>query len=402
MAKPARLEAASTSSAHGRGQDGSNVGRAGFNIGFWTENLYFVRRTVYHPVVLTLRDLDRRFSLTPAAIGRQLSHIDVARGRQEAFRLQNPTVLDTLIAIARVQSVESSNAIENVTAPHKRILELVAEKTTPRNRSEAEIAGYRAVLDLIHASAQDIPFRPPIVEQLHRDLYQFTGIRAGRWKNTDNEIAEEHPDGSRTLRFEPLGALETPEAMRELHELFGRARDASHYHDLILVGSYALDFLCIHPFSDGNGRMSRLLTLLLLYQADYEVGRFISLEKLIEDTKESYYDALHASSQGWHQGVHDPWPWLSYFLGTIVAAYRDFEARASALTGGRGSKQRAIEEFVRSTISDEFDVDDVRRAVPGASDVYIREQLRALKKRGVLDQRGRGSNAVWVRLRSHL
>lgn len=351
--------------------------------------------------MMTFRDLDRRFDFTPSTIGRQLSEIDVARGRQEAFQRQNPAVLKSLIEIARIQSVESSNAIENVTAPPKRIAELVADKTTPQNRSEAEIAGYRAVLDGIHANAANIPFRSSIVEQLHRDLYQFTGVRAGRWKRTDNEIAEVRPDGTRVVWFVPLEAHRTPEAMRELHERFERARDASsYYHHLILVGSYTLDFLCIHPFSDGNGRMSRLLTLLLLYQAGYEVGRFMSLEKLIEDSRESYYEALFASSQGWHEGTHDSWPWLSYLLGTLVAAYRTFEARVETVSGGRGSKREAIKGFVRSRISDELTVEDVRRAVPTASDVYIREQLRALKKLGVLDQQGSGPKARWVRVRT--
>jgi len=349
--------------------------------------------------MMTFRDLDRRFALTPSEIGRQLSRIDVARGRQEAFRVQQPRALKRLIEIARIQSVESSNAIENVTAPRKRIEELVAEKTTPQNRSEAEIAGYRTVLDLMHASAAVIPFRPSVVEQLHRDLYQFTGVRrAGRWKSADNEIAEERPDGTRVVRFVPVSAMETPKAMSELHELFARARDTGTYHDLVLVGSYTLDFLCIHPFSDGNGRIGRLLTLLLLYQAGYEVGRFVSLERLIEETKGSYYDSLGASSQGWHEGTHEVWPWLSYFLGTVAAAYSEFESRVDVVSGGRGSKRQAIREFVRSNVSDEFTVADVRRAVPTASDVYIREQLRALKQEGVLVQQGAGPNARWVRL----
>jgi len=307
-----------------------------------------------------------------------------------------------LVEIARVQSVEASNAIENITAPPQRIKELVAEKTTPRNRSEAEIAGYRAVLELIHSSADAIPFRPTIVEQLHRDLYQFTGNRnAGAWKKFDNTVEEELPDGTRRIRFQPVQAWATPDAMIELHRRFNETVDQDAYHRLLLTGAYVLDFLVIHPFSDGNGRMSRLLTLLLLYQSGYEVGRFISIEKLINDTKETYYDALGASTTGWHEGTHDLQPWLSYFLGIIKRAYDLFEERVGALTAGKGAKAEAVRTFVRSRISDTFKFDEVRQAVPGASDVYLRETLRKMRDDGILAQEGRGINAIWRRLTTH-
>lgn len=335
--------------------------------------------------------------MTPAALLRQLSEIDTAKGRQEMYRHQHPQVLGTLRELARVQSVEASNAIENITAPPARIRDLVAEKTTPRNRPEAEIAGYRAVLDLIHSNAAAISFRPGVVEQLHRDLYQFTGARAGQWKKLDNSVEERLPDGTRRVRFRPLSAFETPDAMNELHNRFNTAWEQDTYHRLLLTGAYVLDFLVIHPFSDGNGRMSRLLTLLLLYRGDYEVGRYISLEKLIDQTKESYYDALHASTANWNDGAHDLVPWLSYFLGIIVAASAQFEERVGLVAGGRGAKADAIKQFIRSRTSETFRVEDIRQAVPAASDVYIREVLRKLRAEGALSQIGRGRNAEWQR-----
>jgi Fic family protein len=347
----------------------------------------------------TFRTLERQIGMTPASMVSQLSAIDIGRGREEAFRRQRPEALKTLVEIARIQSTEASNAIENVTAPRKRIEALVADKTTPQNRSEEEIAGYRAVLDLIHSSARDIPFRPGVVEQLHRDLYQFTGVPAGRWKTVENSITQTEPDGSETVRFQTVSALETPAAMEELHARFAQVRDRE-YHPALVVGCYVFDFLAIHPFRDGNGRMARLLTLLALYQAGVEVGRYISLERLIGESKETYYDSLEAAGRGWHDGQHDVKPWLSYFLGILVAAYDEFESRAGLVGGGRGSKMAAIYQFVRSNVSDEFTIDDVRQAVPGASDSYLGKVLSAMRDDGILASRPAGRGSRWRRLRT--
>jgi Fic family protein len=346
----------------------------------------------------SFRDLDSHLGMTPAFLVRQLTEIDIAKGRQEMYRRQHPEALKALRDIARVQSVEASNAIEDVTAPPKRIRELVEDKTTPRNRSEAEIAGYRSVLDLIHANADGIPFKPNVLLQLHRDLYQFTGVRAGRWKSLDNEVEEELPDGTKRVRFKPLSALETPGAMEELHRHFNEVWALDTYHRLLVTGAYVLDFSVIHPFTDGNGRMSRLLTLLLLYHGNYEVGRFVSLEKLIDRTRDSYYEALATSTEGWHEGKHDLVPWLSYFLGIVVAGYGQFEERVGIVSGGRGAKARAIRNFVRSRTSVTLRVEDVRQGVPGVSDIYIREVLRKLRDQGILRQHGRGPLAEWERL----
>jgi Fic family protein len=348
----------------------------------------------------SFRGLSKHLDLIPAAINRQLSEIDIARGRQEAFARQHPAALESLKQVALIESVEASNAIENITAPKKRIEDLVAQKTTPRNRSEAEIAGYRAVLGTIHASAAHIPFTPNVVRQLHRDMHQFAARPGGDWKHSDNLVTEERPDGSVAVRFTPVSSTETPAAMDELHQRFSEAWEADRHHRLLLTGAYTLDFLVIHPFADGNGRISRLLSLLLLYKGGYEVGRFISIEKLIERSKETYYDALENSTLDWHEGQHDLQPWLSYFLGVITAAYREFEPRAEAVTSGRGSKAQLVKTFVQSNISDNFTFAEVKRAAPGVSDEYIRQVLRELRDSGIIEGTGAGRGAGWRRLPS--
>jgi len=346
----------------------------------------------------TFRTIERQIGMVPASVARMLGAIDLARGREEAFRERHPEALKTLIEIARIQSTEASNAIEQVTAPHQRIRALVAEKTTPRDRAEEEIAGYRAVLDTIHAGAQHIPFKPSVVEQLHRDLYQFTGVPAGRWKTVENSISEDAGNGTTIVRFKTVSAAETPRAMDDLHERLGVAWDDDQHHRLLLVGCYVFDFLAVHPFRDGNGRMSRLLTLLLLYQAGYEVGRFISLERIVNDSKESYYDALQAAGHGWHEERHDITPWLRYFLGVVAVAHGEFEARVGSISG-RGAKSAAIRQFIRSSISEEFTVAEVRRAAGGASDSYINKTLAKLRDQGIIESLGTGRGARWRRLR---
>ena len=348
----------------------------------------------------TFRVLDQQIGMVPASMARALAGVDLARGREEAFREQHPEALKTLTAIARIHSTEASNAIEHITAPRRRIEALVADKTTPANRSEEEIAGYRAVLDTIHASAPHIPFKPSVVEQLHRDLYQFTSASAGHWKHVENAIEEERrPDGSRFVRFRTVPAAQTPAAMEELHARFAREQAAGQHHPLLLVGSYVFDFLAIHPFRDGNGRMGRLLTLLALHHADYEIGRFISLERLIDETRETYYDALHAAGHGWHEDRHDIKPWLSYFLGILTAAYGEFENRAGAVSG-KGAKQDAIKQFIRSSLADEFTVADVRRAAAGVSQSYLSKTLARLRDDGVIEPLGAGRGARWRRLKT--
>ncbi len=224
----------------------------------------------------------------------------------EALPRQNPAGLETLRRVAMIQSTEASNAIENIHAPRARIEALIAEKTAPENRSEQEIAGYRDVLALIHANRAEIPFEPRYVEQLHGTLHSYAGDRdAGHWKRIDNEVAEVRPDGTRVVRFTPVSAALTPDAMRDLHGELTRALQAGTYSPLLLCAAYVLDFTVIHPFRDGNGRMSRLITLWLLYIVGYDIGRYISLEQLIDNSRETYYEALRRSTEGWHESAHD-------------------------------------------------------------------------------------------------
>ncbi len=346
----------------------------------------------------SFRDLSRHFGALPPGLVNLLTTISEARGRQDAFRRQRPGGLETLRSMALIQSTEASNAIENIRAPHARIEALVREKTAPRNRSEQEIAGYRFVLDQVHANAPNIPFEPRYVEQLHGYLYRFTGDRAaGRWKRIDNKVEELRPGGMVVERFRPVSADDTPAAMAELHDGFGRSSAANTYHHLLLASAYLLDFSVIHPFPDGNGRMSRLITLWLLYLGEYEVGRYISLEKLIDESRETYYEALGRSTAGWHEGRHDLRPWTEYFLGVVTAACQQFENRTQ-LISGRGSKRMLIHAFIRSSVSGDFAIADIREAAPGVSDAYIGQVLSDLKQKGVVEARGSGRGARWKRL----
>lgn len=345
----------------------------------------------------TLERLDDKLGLVPGPVVTQLGRIDASQGREELFMQQRPAVLHRLTQVARVQSAASSNAIEGIVAPAARIRALVDEGAEPRNRSEAEIAGYRSVLDLVHRSARDMPFTPEVVLQMHRDMYAFAGVPGGRWKGVENHIEEVLPGGHREIVFRTLPAAAVPDGMRDLHAFTREALEAGRHHRLLVTGAYVLDFLCIHPFLDGNGRMSRLLTLLLLYRAGYGVGRYVSLERVVEQSRDAYYGALRASSEGWHTGVHDPWPWMGYLLGTVVAAYGTFEERVGVL-GARGAKTEAIEEFVASLPPGHvFRVADVRRIAGGASDSHISKVLSGLRERGLISPRGRGRGASWER-----
>ena len=346
----------------------------------------------------TVAAAERYFGQVPTEVLRLLSEIDQAKGKQSAYRRQFPEQLKALQQIARVQSTEASNAIEGIDAPKQRIEAIVAEKTTPQNRPEEEIAGYRKVLDLIHSTTPGhIPFSENVLKQFHQEMLSFTATPGGSYKNVDNTVEEALPDGTKRVRFTPPPAWKTADEMRLLHEASSQADASDRFHPLLLIGAYVLDFLVIHPFRDGNGRMSRLLTLQLLYQNDYEVGRFVSIEKIISDTKETYYEALAASTDGWDTETNDPYPWLRYFLGTLIAAYRTFEDRVATL-GGRGTKTPSIENAIRSSINTEFAIDDIRRACPTASDDLIRKVIARLRNDGVLETVSRGRNARYRRL----
>lgn len=317
------------------------------------------------------------------------------KGKQDLYKVQSPQVLETLRQVAVVQSTESSNRIEGIIVSADRIKKLMQERTTPRDRSEQEIAGYRQVLDTIHASYSHIRFTPNIVLQLHRDLYQFAPITGGQWKSTDNEISETRPDGTKFVRFQPVAAYATPNAMEQLHREFKQRMESGKVEPLLLIPCYVLDFLCIHPFLDGNGRMARLITLLLLYQAGYEVGRFISLERIVEKTKETYYDTLFQSSQNWHQGEHSLLPWWEYFLGVVVlGAYREFEQRVGTISSTKGTKKAMVLDVIK-TLPEQFAISDLQEQCPTVSIDHIRRILRSERKAGRLDCLGRGADARW-------
>ena len=320
------------------------------------------------------------------------------KGQGRLYEEQSPQVLEALRDEAIVESTESSNRLEGITAPHERLVGLAEKRLQPQNRPEQEIAGYRDVLATIHANQVNMTLGLGLVRQLHRDLFQYTSVGGGEWKVTDNRITERRPDGTIAVRFEPVRAFMTAEAMEGLQRGFSVAWSDNQIEPLLVLATYVFDFLCVHPFLDGNGRLSRLLTLLLLYQAGYGVGRFISLEKKVEETRESYYDALAKSSQGWHEGIHTLVPWWEYFLGVVVlSAYREFEARAGVITSGRGGQsQRVIQAVERLPVT--FRVRDVERMSPGVSRPTINRVLQNLRKEGRIHPLGKGRDAAWERV----
>lgn len=279
-----------------------------------------------------------------------LSQIHEHKGQQNLFIEAKKDVLSELLEIAKIQSTEASNRIEGIITTDDRLKKIVRDKTIPKNRSEREIAGYRDVLSTIHDSYDYIPVRPGMILQLHRDLYKYSGSAiGGNFKNSDNVIAEELPDGTKQVRFQPVPAWETAEAMTVLCDALNEALGNEEMDPLLLIPIFILDFLCIHPFNDGNGRMSRLLTLLLLYRSGYIVGKYISIEKIIADGKDTYYEVLQQSSYDWHEGTNDYLPFVRYMLGIIVAAYRDFSTRVELLTTKGLSKPDRIREVIRGT-----------------------------------------------------
>lgn len=319
------------------------------------------------------------------------------KGKQALYHQQAPEMLENLRQVAVIESTESSNRLEGIVADDKRLRALVAEKTEPANRSEAEIAGYRDVLNTIHNNHEHIPFSDRVVLQLHRDLMKYSGKEGGRWKSAANEITETLPDGTTRIRFAPVPPHQTPEYMRLLHERYKELATEQEWDPLLLIPFYVLDFLCIHPFLDGNGRMARLLTVLLLYQNGYEVGRYISLERVVEQTKESYYDTLLVSSQGWHEGRHNILPWTEYLLSTILAAYREFEGRFGRVTAGQGSKTDMVLNAIDGFLTD-FSVADIERSCPMVGKDMIRHILAKLKKEGKVEPVTRGKFARWRKL----
>lgn len=286
--------------------------------------------------------------LTPEIVS-YLTQIHEFKGEQTLFIEAKADTLTQLVEIAKIQSTESSNKIEGIYTSDIRLRELVKDKTRPRTRNEQEIAGYRDVLNTIHESHDHIPPKSAIILQLHRDLYKFESYNiGGKYKIADNVIEEEDSRGIKKIRFKPVPAWETPEAMEELCRAFEEAMATGEIDPLLLIPMFILDFLCIHPFNDGNGRMSRLLTLLLLYRSGYIVGKYISIERMIENSKELYYECLRESSENWYENKNDYIPFVKYMLGVIVGAYREFSSRIKLLITQNISKPERIEEIIKN------------------------------------------------------
>ena len=311
-------------------------------------------------------------------------------GKQELYLRQRPDELDKLVEIAKIQSTESSNKIEGIYTSDERLKKIVLDKTMPKTRNEREIAGYRDVLNTIHENFQHIPIRDTFILQLHRDLYKFeNSSNGGRFKTADNIIEEEDERGNKFVRFRPLPAWETPDAIINLCTAYNEAINKGEADSLLLIPMFIIDFLCIHPFNDGNGRMSRLLTLLLLYQNDYIVGRYISLEKLIERTKDSYYDALQSSSQGWIEDENSYEHFVKYILGIITAAYREFFDRAHIVEEKKVPKPDRIEELIKNHLGTITKAEIVKEA-SGISTTTVQRTLTDLVKAEKIIKIGNG------------
>ena len=319
-------------------------------------------------------------------------------GKQELCLKQQPEALEKLVEIAKIQSTEASNAIEGIVTTSTRMKQLVEEKTTPRNRDEQEIAGYRDALNIIHESFDAIPITRNYILQLHKIMYShMNNPMAGQTKNVQNYISASYPDGHTEILFTPLAPYETPEALDRICEEYNRVIGNYEIEPLIAIPVFIHDFLCIHPFNDGNGRMSRLLTTLLLYRNGFFVGKYISLEAKIAKNKDLYYDALGSSQHGWHEGTEDAVPFIKYILGTILAAYKDFADRFSIVE----EKLPAIEMVRKATLQKigRFTKQDIRELCPSLSVSSIEGALRKMVTEGEIKREGSGKATCYYRIK---
>ena len=336
--------------------------------------------------------------LTPEIV-QMIGKIHEHKGKQEIFLEANIDELKTLLEVALIQSTGASNRIEGIYTTDKRLEELVSQKAEPGNRSEQEISGYREVLSTIHESYEYIVPRPNIILQLHRDLYSYAGS-GGEYKNADNVIAETDAEGHQKARFIPVPAFQTAEAMDELCRQFLEAWNTDKIDRLLLIPMFILDFLCIHPFNDGNGRMSRLLTLLLLYRSGYIVGQYISIEKAIADTKETYYEVLQNADQNWYEGENDPKPFIKYMLGIILSCYREFEARIvlAEKTGKKSKAYDVVKTYSENTLG-KFSKHDALVACPSLGSSSVESALKKLVDEGAIIRTGAGRKTMYMKKR---
>ena len=345
-----------------------------------------------------------------------LTQIHECKGRQELFSRQKPVELERLVEVAKVQSVESSNRIEGIVTTSSRLGQIVADKTTPKNRSEKEIAGYRDVLATVHESHDYIPITSNIILQLHRDLMKYadTGM-GGRYKITQNYLKETRADGSEFIRFTPVAPYETEPCIQAICNEYRTIIEEQEVDPLLILPVFIHDFLCIHPFNDGNGRMSRLLTLLLLYRSGYEVGKYISIEKHIEKTKNVYYDVLEEVSVGWHEEKDDPTSFIKYMLGVVLACYREFEERVQIISDStqvvkmKNGRKKTV--TVRSTAYDivkaavdttlgKFTKKEITNICPSISEKSVEAALKKLVDEGYVDKHGSGKGTFYSKSHS--
>ncbi len=319
-------------------------------------------------------------------------------GKQELYLKHRPEEFNKLVEIAKIKSTEASNAIEGIVTTNTRIRQLVEEKTTPKNRDEQEIAGYRDVLSVIHESFDAIPLSRNYILQLHKIMYSYmNNPMAGQTKSVQNYISATYPDGHTEVLFTPLAPFETPEALDNICGEYNRVIGNMELEPLIAIPIFIHDFLCIHPFNDGNGRMSRLLTTLLLHRSGFYVGKYISLEAKIAKNKDLYYDALGRSQHGWHEGTEDVVPFIKYLLGTVLAAYKDFGDRFALVE----EKLPAVEMVRKATMNKigRFAKQDIRELCPSLSLSSVEGALRKMVESGELKREGAGKSTYYIRLK---
>lgn len=356
-------------------------------------------RIIYFDEVIVVRQIcykERWKELLTPEIVPLLTKIHEYKGEQTLFIEAHADELEHLLEVARIQSTEASNKIEGIYTSDDRLKLIALDKTMPRTRNEFEIAGYRDVLNMIHNSYEHIPIKPSVILQLHRDLNKFNSSNmGGKYKINDNVIREEDSQGNQRIRFEPVPAWETPDMINQLCEEFDQIMMNESADPLLIIPMFILDFLCIHPFSDGNGRMSRLLTLLLLYRSGYIVGKYISIEKLIETSKDTYYEALEESSNNWHEGKNSYEPFTRYMLGVIVNAYREFSTRVTLLSVGDLSKPERVSRIIRESI-EPVTKSEIMKKCPDISQVTVQRALADLVASGDIEKIGGGRYTKYI------
>jgi Fic family protein len=343
--------------------------------------------------MMTLRQFSSAPKSIPTATSWYLADLGEAKGKQELFTRQSPQKLKSLREHAIIESAVSSNRIEGVEIDAKRVRTVIFGKPALRDRSEEEVAGYRDALKLIHELGPRLAVSEETVLRLHQ-LSRGEVWDAGQYKAKDVDIIETYTDGRSRVRFQTVPAKRTPAAMAELVSLWNSTLVERPVHPLLALAAFNLDFLCIHPFRDGNGRASRLLLLLQCYHLGFDAGRYISLERLIEQNKERYYETLELSSRGWHEGKHDPWPYVNYLLYVLKIAYTEFERRVGQIAEPKGAKTELVLSAI-DRLSDPFSVADLQRECPGVGLDMIRKILKRQRAAGRVECTGLGRGAVW-------